>query len=154
MCCNFTSVLLILLFFSENQDTDEYVGHPVNAFHMMMRAARFYPTVKANPEPELNISLPLMPSLSDAKGGAVHGLTDIQEYYALNVSDLIRGRIVDRLSGKVYQAGQNLTSGEVLLIAAEAKRTNYLDAHVQWLRGALEAARAEQKPNSLISKIK
>ena len=49
------------------------------------------------------------------------------------------------VDGKVYQARQNLSSDEALLLASTAKNVFRLNSQVTWLETALEAAIAEQR---------
>ena len=51
--------------------------------------------------------------------------------------------ILDKQNGKVYQAKSDISSKDLLQIAAEAKSAKYYDGYVQWLETAFFKAKAE-----------
>ncbi len=119
----------------------------------MLRTAKFLPSLKKHID-SLKFDY-TMPSGSDAAVGAAHGLADLQEYHRLDVDDLVQGRLKDYVNPeRFFQAASNLTSQECLLVATEAKRMEYLEGQVLWLKGAVNAAKAEGKPSKYISKLK
>ncbi len=87
--------------------------------------------------------------------GAAHGLSDIQELYNLNVSDLMEGKIfLKEHCGHFYQSHQRLSSKEGLTIAKEALASKYHEGYVNWLRASLKSAKAENETKAFISKIR
>ena len=72
------------------------------------------------------------------------------------VDDLINGHIQD-FEGKkrlFYEANSGLTSHDVLAIANDAFRSNYLQGYVEWLKGASKKAKAEKRPGKELLKIR
>jgi hypothetical protein len=69
-------------FYSLETDSEEYVFHPINAFHMMQRTATWLPKLKRL-LPDLEFAFNF-PSVTDATSGAAHGLSDILEYHNLD----------------------------------------------------------------------
>ena len=57
----------------------------------------------------------------------------------------ILGRLRDPVDGRVFEARQNLSSDDAMLLATTAKQIFRLSARVVWLEAALEAAIAEQR---------
>ena len=132
--------------------------HPVNSYHLIIRTAKWLPKLKRE-IPHLKFDFPF-PSEEDSLVGAVHGLADIQEYYDFKVDDLMKGHITDfegSNGGKkrlFYKANKGLTSDDALAVANDALRSNYLHGYVEWLKGALKQAKAEERPAKHLSKIK
>ncbi len=90
--------------FSQDTSPEQYATHPINAFHMMLRASKWLPSIKKHLNTtclglEIEVDIPMMPSVTDAKAGSAHGLADILEHYNQDVDELIRGRIIDPISG-------------------------------------------------------
>ncbi len=132
--------------YSKPTDVEDYVKHPINAFHMLKRMAKWLPMLKSD-IPSLKIHFQL-PNEYDAAFGVAHGLADIQEHYNLDVNDMIQGRIVSSVdSERVFNAASNLTSHEITMIAQEASKVQYLEGYVSWLQGALDAVQAENRSN-------
>ncbi len=119
---------------------------------MLKRASKWFPILKEN-VPSLQLTLTI-PTESEVTIGSAHGLADIQEHYNFKVDDLIQGKIVDPITGRVYKSEQRLTSVEALLMAKEAVDVRYLEGAVLWLKGALKAAKSEKKPKGMVDRIK
>ena len=78
---------------------------------------------------------------SDVHAGVpTFGIVDVQEFYDLNIDDLINGTIKDANSGLSHHSEKKLSFQEVLMIAEVAKSSKYFDRHVQWLESALSIA--------------
>jgi hypothetical protein len=52
------------------------------------------------------------------------------------------------MNGEMYQARQNLSCDDALLLASNAKKVFRLNSQVTWMEAALEAAIAEQRSES------
>ena len=65
---------------------------------------------------------------------------DIQEFYDLDINDIINGTLKDANSGLWHHSEKKLSFQEVLMIAETAKSSKYFDRHVQWLESALSIA--------------
>jgi hypothetical protein len=119
---------------------------------MMTRTSTWIPKLKKH-FPDLKFSINL-PSTTEASLRSARGLADIQEFYNLDVMDLIGGNIKDPKTGYVFSAKSNLTSVEVLKVATAAKSANYFDNHVDWAQAALKAAKLEGKSDKFLKSIK
>ena len=76
--------------------------HPINAFHLLKRTAKWIPKIKKIiPGFEFKFNLP---QVSDIYVGAVLGLADIHEHYNMNTLDLANGTIKDWNTGKIYNS--------------------------------------------------
>jgi hypothetical protein len=64
------------------------------------------------------------------------------------------GILRDHHTGVEFKANSGLTSDDLLTISGVARTTYMLRSYVAWCQMALEAAKTEGKPPSLISKIK
>ena len=144
-------LFFIRVFFRETE-SKEYVYHPINAFHLLKRTAKWIPKIKKIiPGFEFKFNLPQM---SDIYVGAVLGLADIHEHYNMNTLDLANGTIKDWNTGKIYNSNSHLTSEELVKIANEAKNILYLDGVVNWLDAALKKAKEENQGSKYCSSIK
>ena len=79
-----------MLFYSDSE-TYKYVFHPINAYQLLKRTAKYIPKLTKT-IPDFQFKFPL-PSLSDAYAGASLGLADILEYYALDPFDIANGHL-------------------------------------------------------------
>ena len=155
-------------------ETPNYVLHPVNAYHLLKRTAKWIPKLMKN-LPNFKFAFNV-PSISDAYVGAALGLADIHEHFNLETNDLAKGEfekitvysdpnlkipfqnpkgvIKDALNGLTYKSNSPLTSQELLGIASEAKSMTYLEGEVNWLMAALKQAKFEKLSAKAISSIK
>ena len=125
--------------FDEKFETDEYVKHPINAFHMLQRTSQWLPKLKKKiPHLPVEISLP---TVTDAVFEASNGLADLLEHYDMKPSELVKGQIKSSLTGEIYQAKSNLTSNEIIRVANAAWKAQYYHGYVSWLEAALETAK-------------
>ncbi len=129
--------------------------HAINAYKMVKRAAKWLPKIKKYfPTIEMNFTLP---SEEDVTIKSAHGLADILEHFDLDINDLVNGQLENFESPqqpRFFEAKSRLTSGDLMAVANEALRSNYLDGYVQWLKATLKAAKAEDKSAKDITKIK
>ena len=85
---------------------------------------------------------------------ASHGIADLHQYYDMSIKELIRGEIKDVTNGIVYRSNSILSSLELMQIAEQAKKENYLDGYVNWLTAALKKAKQENKNSEYIKNIR
>ena len=116
--------------FDEKTEQNDYVKHPINAFHLLQRTSRWIPKLKkVIPNLHFNFTLP---SVTDAIFEASNGLADILEYYNLqNPIDFVKGQIQLMKTGEIYQAKSNLTSFEILKVASAARKAQYFHGYVR-----------------------
>ena len=116
--------------FDEKSETNDYVKHPINAFHLLQRTSQWIPKLKkVIPNLHFNFSLP---TVTDAIFEAANGLADILEHYNLpNAIDLVKGEIQLWDTGKIYQSKSNLTSFEILKVASAARKAQYFHGYVR-----------------------
>lgn len=140
-----------MIFFSETQETFEYVFHPINAYNLIKRTTKWYSKLnKAWP----NFVYPLHPNLLDAKIGSAHGISAIREFYDLNPAEIVKGQLKDHLTGKIFQARSNLTLTDVLHIAEAAKEGEFYESCVLWHQLAVELATNKKPMKKLLKKAK
>ena len=109
--------------FDEKCETDEYVKHPINAYHLLQRTSQWLPKLqKVIPHLPVNISLP---TVTDAVFEASNGLADLLEHYDMKPSELVKGQIKSFVTGEIYLAKSNLTSNEILRVANAAWKAQY-----------------------------
>ena len=92
--------------------------------------------------------------LSNDYDRTLHGIADLHEFHNLNILQISKGIIKDEISGEIYISKSGLSSSDLLQIAQEAKKVNYLDGYVDWLNAALKVAKDENKMLKYISAIK
>ena len=115
---------------------ESYVFNPINAFHMLKRNMVWLPKLL----PNTSLYNQLFLNTSSTLQEAAFGIVDVQEFYDLNIDDLINGTIKDEYSGLCHHSEKKLSFQDVLLIAEAAKSSKYFDRHVQWLESALSMA--------------
>ena len=74
--------------FDEETETESYVFHPVNAFHLLKRATKWFSKLN-NLSPNVNFEFHL-PSSGEAINEASNGLADLQEHYGLDSMELVK----------------------------------------------------------------
>ena len=85
---------------------------------------------------------------------ASHGIADLHQYYDMSIKELIRGEIKDVTNGIDYRSNSILSSLELMQIAEQAKKENYLDGYVNWLTAALKKAKQENKNSEYMKNIR
>ena len=95
-----------------------------------------------------------LPSLEKEYQRASHGIADLHQYNNISTKELSKGRIKDSRNGKVYVSNSQLSSMEIMHIAQEAKKENYLDGYVNWLNAALKKAKQENKNSEYIKHVR
>ena len=120
---------------------DDYVYNPINSFHLMKRAVTLWPKIiKVYPKIEINI-----PEKKDFIFGASFGLVIVQAYHQLNIFQMaqgmyffivflplffhlkkinLQGSIEDPVTKREWKSSKNMTSEELGIIAATAKKVN------------------------------
>ena len=135
--------------YEPDESPENYVYHPINAFHMLKRCAAWLPVLL----PQDDIIKKVFSHHHETALSA-YGILDLQEYHNLNIDDVANGLIIDAMTGEKYQSKTNLTLEEILSIANAALQSRYLDAHINWLKKALEVAIQKKKDEDDISSIK
>ena len=93
-------------------------------------------------------------SLSNEYKRAYHGIADLLEYCNLDPLEIANGEIKDIKTGKVYASKSKLDSNDLLEVALEAKRVDYVEGYVKWLVAALKKAKLEKKDSKFIRQIR
>ena len=141
----------VLSIFCSNEETDQYVYHPVNAYNLLKRISTWVPKLKMIPmkiREKMKIA-----ALSKEQIRICEGIADILEFYDSNPVDIANGIIRDEKSGKIYKARSKLNSMDTFLISNEAKDMSYYDGHIKWLHIVLQRAKEEKKHWQFISRI-
>ena len=123
-------------FSSLSVTAESYVFNPINAFHMLKRNSEWLPKLL----PNNSLYIQLFSNTTLTLQEAAFGIVDVQEFYDLNIYDIINGRLKDTNSGLCHHSEKKLSFQEVLFIAEAAMSSNYFDRHVQWLESALSIA--------------
>ena len=134
--------------FRENE-TSEYVHHPINAFHLLKRSSKFIPKLKKW-LPKKLYSFYDIKTLSEQYIRACQGLADIQEFHDTDPMDIANGIIKNTENGLNYQANSKLNSMDLVNIAKEAKDIFYYDANVKWLTAALKISKRGKENSKFI----
>ena len=129
---------------------ESYVFNPINAFHMLKRNSEWLPKLLPNNSLYNQLFLNTTSTLQEA----AFGIVDVQEFYDLNIDDIINGTLKDANSGLCHHSEKKLSFQEVLFIAEAALSSNYLDRHVQWLESALSMTKNEKWIKKLQKSVK
>ena len=133
----------------------DYVHHPVNSVNLLKRLASISHWV-----PKLNLKIQLLNSANDSfllqedYQNALFGLADLREFVNINTFKLAKGIIQNHITGERFYASSGLSSSDLMKIASEARKSNYLEGYVDWLKTALKCAEQEGKSFDFISKIR
>lgn len=126
--------------------TEEYVYHPINVYHLLERAAVHLPKIiKFLPHLLHHFEKFDMAYMKKEFERACHGIADLNEYNNFKPADIAKGNLNDSLSGKFYQSNSPLNSRALFQIAEEARKANYFEGYVNWLRAAISAGKEENQ---------
>ena len=129
--------------------------HPVNSVNLLKRFASISQWV-----PKLNLQIHPFNSANDSfllqedYHNALFGLADLREFVNINTFQLAKGVISNYITGEKYYANSGLSSSDLMKIASEARKSNYLEGYVDWMKTALKCAEQEEKDKNFISQIK
>lgn len=144
----------LFCFIFRHSETNEYVYHPINAFHLIKRAYAWIPKFSKWLPNHILQNYDIL-NLSKQYLRACHGLADIQEHFDLDPNDMAEGRIITNgRFNKIFAAYTSLDSEDLVNIANEAKNVHYYDASPKWLLAALRKAKQEHKSDIYIQKIR
>ena len=85
---------------------------------------------------------------------ACHGIADLNEYNNFKPADIAKGLIKESGSGKVYKSNSPLNSRALFQIAEEAKRANYFEGHVNWLKVAISTGKKENQTSDYMKTLR
>ena len=100
---------------------NDYVYNPINSFHLMKRAVLYWPKLHKN-YPELDFKIP---EKKDFIFGASFGIVTIQAYHNLDMFQIAQGMIQDPMTKHIWTASKNMSSDELQIIAATAKKVSH-----------------------------
>ena len=110
--------------------------------------------------PKLNLQIQTFNSVNDSfllqedYHNALFGLADLREFVNINTFQLAKGVIYNYITGEKYYANSGLSSSDLMKIASEARKNDYLEGYVDWMKTALKFAKQEGKDLNSISKIR
>ena len=110
--------------------------------------------------PKLNLQIHPFNSANDSfllqedYHNALFGLADLREFVNINTFKLAKGVISNHLTGEKYYANSALSSSDLMKVASEARKSNYLEGYVDWMKTALKCAEEEGKDKNFIDQIK
>ena len=129
--------------------------HPVNSVNLLKRLASISQWI-----PKLNLQIQTFNSVNDSfllqedYHNALFGLADLREFVNINTFQLAKGVIYNYITGEKYYANSGLSSSDLMKIASEARKNDYLEGYVDWMKTALKFAKQEGKDLNYISKIR
>ena len=129
--------------------------HPVNSVNLLKRLATISQWI-----PKLNLPIQLFNSANDTfllqedYHNALFGMADLREFSNINTFELAKGEISNYITGEKYYANSGLSSSDLMKIASEARKNDYLEGYVDWMKTALKFAKQEGKDLNYISKIR
>ena len=129
--------------------------HPVNSVNLLKRLATISEWIS-----KLNLPIQLFNSANDTfllqedYHNALFGLADLREYSNINTFKLSKGIISNYITGEKFYANSGLSSSDLMKIASEARKNDYLEGYVDWMKTALKYAEQEGKDKSFVSQIK
>ena len=120
----------------------------------MLRASKWLPSIKKHLNTtclglEIEVDIPMMPSVTDAKAGSAHGLADILEHYNQDVDELIRGRIIDPISGTKLVKNSCLCNFKLFLF----RTSPWIQSEFEFDRGALDCDRSKKDAMSRRTRV-
>ncbi|CAH1793744.1 unnamed protein product, partial [Owenia fusiformis] len=122
------------------QDAHDFIGHPINAFHLIKRvsgawASVFHHSGNFAPYNEFKMVadevLKIFPQHQDYHG-ACHAILRIQNIYKLNTTDIANGIIMNN------KAMEPLSAVECLDISTTSTRTQYYRQGLEWIDIAMQ----------------
>ena len=141
--------------FSQEENLEEYVYHPINAFNLLKRSASIGKWI-----PKLNTSIQFFNSKEDsfALEEDLHnshlGIAAINEYVDIDTNSIAKGMFISDMAGQKFMSNSWLTSSDLLKVADEARKVKYTGGYVEWLISALKMAKLEKSDEKYIKKIK
>ena len=119
--------------YEENNNLEDYLLHPINAFHLIQRCAKWYPKL-FQPNSEY-FHIFEHPNLLLEQ--SAYGLVDLQVFHDFDIGKLVEGIIEDPVTNQEFISMKKLNLAEVLECAKAAKSSEYYHMHVKWLEMAL-----------------
>ena len=95
-----------------------------------------------------------MAFMNDEFERACHGIADLHEYNNFKPSDIAKGYFKGSGSGNVYKSNSPLNSRALYQIAEEAKRANYFEGYVNWLKVAISTAKKENQTSGYMKTLR
>ena len=95
-----------------------------------------------------------MSFMKDEFERACHGIADLHEYNNFKPADIAKGYLKWSANGKVYKSNSPLTSRALFQIAEEAKRANYFEGYVNWLKVAISTGKKENQTSGYIKTLR
>ena len=129
--------------------------HPVNSVNLLKRLASI-----SQWTPKLNLHIHPFNSANDSfllqedYHNALFGLADLREFVNINTFKLAKGIISNYITGEKYYANSGLSSSDLVKIASKARKNDYLEGYVDWMKTALKSAEQERKDKNFITQIK
>ena len=148
-----------------SKDSESYVKHPINAFHLIKRTTLLWPRILLNydgnreeknsqtsTKPSIkakevkmlrtltNFIIRKFPSKDDFYQGAAIGVMTVEKTYARNENsrlELANGILRDKTSNKTYKSIHQLSPDDCVIISNAAQRMLQLDRSVEWAKTAL-----------------
>ena len=137
---------MICVLYSSENTSEEYVFHPINAYHLLKRTSIYLPNIfKLLPKQIHHFIKFNVTSLTYDLTRASHGIADLLEFYKYKATNLAKGILIDKTTGNIYRSNSPLASRELFQIAEEAKKVHYYDDNVKLLESALKVAKTENQ---------
>ena len=95
-----------------------------------------------------------MEFMKDEFERACHGIADLYEYNNFKPADIAKGYLNRTGSGKVYKSNSPLTSRALFQIAEEAKRANYFEGYVNWLKVTISTGKKENQTSAYMKTLR
>ncbi len=143
------------------EDSLEYVSHPINAFHLIKRTSLLWPKILEEASDDLDDVtedyLIKFPMIDDLEYGASVGLVNLEMYYGSNGNDfysLVDGLVTDTQTGETYRSKHKLTIEDMIMISNAAQRVWHLEKYVEWREAAVQVAIKNQESDLTVKKLK
>lgn len=136
-----------------NEESDTYVYHPINSFHLLKRSSSWIPRLKKW-LPKKILKKYDLTLLSSEYVRACCSLANIQEYHDIDVNEMAEGMIINMQNGRKFWSKSELTSSDLYNIGKEARKLGYFSGAVKWLKVALQKAKIENQPKNYQNRIR
>ena len=131
--------------YEESEETENYLSHPINAFHLIQRCAKWYPKLFEPSSPYFHIFEHPKSILEQS----AFGLVDLQVFHNFEIEKLVQGIIEDPVTKEKFVSLKKLNFQEVFECAQAAKSSDHYHMYVKWLEMALKMV---SKQNSTVAK--
>ena len=122
--------------YSQNTECDQYMMHPVNTFHSLVRISIWLPRLVKLPQKYLQT----LANPMKIEQQAASGLANVQDFHDLDITKLaVDGTFQDPITKEVFKAATNMTPHELFVVTKTVVQLDdfeTLDNNIAWAQAA------------------